>query len=69
MVRPTGEEMMLPGYMKKYIEQFIMNDCDSIIVDILKQKLDVKIYREGDDITFTVNFADYTIAQDIVNIK
>lgn len=60
---------MLTGAMKKIIENYIINECDEIIVDIMTQKLDVKIERIEDDIHFIVTFAGKTIADDKINIK
>lgn len=60
---------MLTGAMKKIIENYIINECDEMIVDIMVEKLKVNISREGDDIQFTVTFADHVIANDSINIK
>jgi len=60
---------MLTGGMKKFIENYIVNECDDIIIDIMAKKLNVNITREEDDICFTVTFADKIIAQDRINIK
>lgn len=60
---------MLPAPMKKYIERFITNECDDIIIDIMAEKLDVNIERESDNIKFTVKFANKVIAEDVINIK
>ena len=60
---------MLTKGMKRFIENFIMNECDDIIVDIMAKKLDVNICRESDEICFTVKFSGNTIAQDRIDIR
>ena len=60
---------MLTKSMKRMIENFILNECDDIIVDIMAKKLKVKIERDGDHIEFKVTFAGRDIAHDKINIK
>ena len=60
---------MLTKGMKKIIENFITEECDDIIVDIMSKKLNVNITREGDEIAFIVTFAGKTLAHDKINIK
>ena len=60
---------MLPTKMKKFIENFIINECDEVIVDIMAEKLKVDITRDGDDIHFKVTFANKVIAEDRIGIK
>jgi len=60
---------MLTSGMKKWIENFMLTECDDIIVDIMAQKLKVNIQRDGDFIEFVVTFSDKEIAKDRVNIK
>lgn len=60
---------MLTKGMKRRIENFIMTECDDIIIDIMANKLKVDISRTGDDINFKVTFAGQVVTQDTINIK
>ncbi len=60
---------MLPKSMKTLIKKYMKNDCDDIIVDIMKEKLDVSVKREGDNIKFLVKFSGEVITEDSVKIK
>lgn len=45
-----------------------MHECDDIIVDLMKNKLDIKVYKDGGDIVFTVSFSGQLIREDRVTI-
>ena len=57
------------GTIKSQIESFILNECDHLIIDILKNKLDISVKRDKDDIEFVVKFAGQIVKVDRVNIK
>jgi hypothetical protein len=55
--------------IKKQIHNIIMHECDDIIVELMQKKLDIKVYKEVDDIVFTVSFSGKLIREDRVTIK
>lgn len=60
---------MIPKGIKNYIENFILTDCDDIIIDILKEKLEVNVDREGDEIVFSFSFGGTLIKEDRIDIS
>jgi hypothetical protein len=54
--------------VKKQIHNIVMHECDDIIVDLMKNKLDIKVYKDGGDIVFTVSFSGQLIREDRVTI-
>lgn len=54
---------------KKMMMDMIKDECDDLIIDIMTEKLDIKVDREGDDIVFRVRFAGKLIKEDKVSIR
>ena len=54
--------------IKKQIHNIIMHECDDIIVELMQKKLDIKVFKEGPDIVFSVHFSGKKIREDRVTI-
>ena len=54
--------------IKKQIHNIIMHECDDIIVELMQKKLDIKVFKEGSDIVFSVHFSGKKIREDRVTI-
>lgn len=55
--------------VEQYIENFLVNKSDKLIVDIMKNKLKVKVVRKDDNITFDVRYGGAEISSDSVDVS
>lgn len=54
--------------MKKTIHTIIKHECDDLIIDIMREKLDIQVFKDGEFIVFRVKFANTLIREDKVQI-
>ena len=54
--------------MKKTIHNIIKHECDDLIIDIMRDKLDIQVFKDGEFIVFRVKFANTLIREDKVQI-
>jgi len=55
--------------IKHHVRDIILSECDDLIIDILKEKLDISVTREKDNIVFVVKFGGVLVKQDSVSVK
>lgn len=53
---------------KNLVQNIIKNEIDLIIISILKEKLDIHVYKDGDDLVFRVSYATELVREDKVRI-
>lgn len=54
--------------IKKTIHNIIMHECDDLIIDLMKTKLDISVKKDGKDVVFSVSFAGELIREDRIEL-
>lgn len=56
------------GKIKEQIHNIIMHECDDIIIDLMKKKVDIKVEKQGNDVVFSFSFAGEVIREDRITL-
>ena len=54
--------------IRHHIEDYMMHECDDMIIDMMKKKLKIDVSRDGDQLKWIVSFSGQIINESIIDI-
>jgi len=57
------------GKLKRQIEEYMLNECDDVIVNMMREKLKIDVTRKGNEITWEVTFSGKLVSKSVIDIS
>lgn len=55
--------------LRHQIEEYMTNECDHIIIDMMRKKLVIDVSRNGDELTWKVTFSGEVVNETTIDIS